>query len=212
VSGQTAFSERWHPSRTALLVIDVQNDFCHPDGKLRSRPGFDRRGLDDALAGIDRLAGEARVRAIPVIWLQAIYDRKYLAGPALLRRDGVPEDQDLCLEGSWGAELMLAPEPDDRVLVKHRYSGFHATGLAEVLRAQGRDSVVVTGVTTNTCVMASALDASFLGLFPIIASDCVWSPAVDAQALILREAARLYADVLPSGALLERWGSRGIRP
>ena len=209
MSGQPAFSQRWNPSRAALLVIDVQNDFCHPDGKLGSRPGFDRRGLDEALAGIDRLVVEARARRIPVIWLQAIYDRRYLAGPALLRRDGVPEDQDLCLEGSWGAELMLTPEPGDLVLVKHRYSGFHATGLAEVLQAQGRDSVVVTGVTTNTCVMASALDASFLGLFPIIPSDCVWSPAADAHALILREAARLYADVLPTAALLEHWSGRG---
>lgn len=212
MSGQTAFSERWDPSRTALLVIDVQKDFCHPQGKLGSRPGFDRRGLDEALAGIDRLVDDARARRIPVIWLQAIYDRKYLAGPALLRRDGVPEDQDLCLEGSWGAELMLAPDPADPIVVKHRYSGFHGTGLAEVLRGLGRDSVVLAGVTTNTCVMASALDASFLGLFPIIPSDCVWSPAADAHALILREAARLYADVLPSAALLECWGGRGTRP
>ncbi len=212
MSGQTAFSERWNPSRTALLVIDVQKDFCHPQGKLGSRPGFNRSGLDEVLAGIDRLAVEARTRRIPVIWLQAIYDRKYLAGPALLRRDGVPEAEDLCLEGSWGAELMLAPDPADPIVVKHRYSGFHGTGLAEVLRAQGRDSVVLTGVTTNTCVMASALDASFLGLFPIIPSDCVWSPAVDAHVLILREAARLYADVLPKTALLECWNGPGIRP
>lgn len=203
------FEARWQSARTALLVVDVQNDFCHADGKLGQRPGFDRRGLDETLQRIDMLAAEARLRRIPVIWVQAIYDRKYLAGPALLRRQGRDEDSDLCLEGSWGAELTLKAASEDRVLVKHRYSAFHATGLDALLRELGRDSVVVCGVTTNTCVMASALDASFHGSFPIIPSDCVWSGAIDAHALILREAARLYADVLPSGALLEHWGGTG---
>ena len=207
--GTADVDARWQPSRTVLLVVDVQNDFCHIDGKLARNPGFDRRGLGETLQRIDQLAAEARLRRIPVIWVQAIYDRKYLAGPALLRRLGKDEDGDLCREGSWGAELTLKPAEQDRILVKHRYSAFHATGLDTLLREIGRDSVVVAGVTTNTCVMASALDASFHGFFPIIPSDCVWSGAIDAHALILREAARLYADVLPSGALLERWGVTG---
>lgn len=209
MTGNEPFAGRWSPGRTALLIIDVQNDFCHRDGKLGGRPGFDRRGLDETLGRIDALASAARARQVPVIWLQAVYDRKYLVGPALLRRQGVTEDQDLCLEGSWGAELMLTPAQEDRVVVKHRYSAFQGTGLEAMLRDMECDSVVVTGVTTNTCVMASALDASFLGFFPIIPSDCVWSSAVDAHALILREASRLYADVLPSDTLLERWGSGG---
>ena len=187
---------RLRPEASALLLVDVQNDFCHPDGKLGRRPGFDRTGLDAALERMAQAAEIARARGIPVIWLQAHYDRRYLVGPALLRREGQPEAEDLCLEGSWGAALTLPPGPGEAVIVKHRYSGFHGTTLADTLRRLGRSTVILAGVTTTTCVMATALEASFLGLYPVILRDAVWAPSAEAGRVFLAEAARIYADVV----------------
>ena len=203
---EEALRDRLRPQLSALLLVDVQNDFCHPDGKLGRRPGFDRSGLDEALTRMGEAVEIARAHAIPIIWLQAHYDRRYLAGPALLRRQGQPDAQDLCLEGSWGAALTLAPAPGEPVIVKHRYSGFHETRLAETLQGLGRSSVILAGVTTTTCVMATALEASFRGLYPVILRDAVWAPSPEAGSVFLAEAARLYADVLT----LDAW-REGVR-
>src|SRR5262245_43878828 len=96
--------EQVQPQHTALLVVDMQNDFCAEGGYLhRARRGDAVTGIrvddNERIAdNIRDLAAAARAAGVPVVWLRAIYDFKYLAESQIVKR-GV---EDCCLEGSWG--------------------------------------------------------------------------------------------------------------
>ena len=165
-------------ARTGMIVIDMQNDFCHPDGWLASI------GVDVAPARhADRAAGRAAAgacarQAVPVIWVNwgTRPDRLNLS-PALrhvydpagrgqglgdtLHRTGAAVLQ----AGSWSARIVdeLAPPDGDIQVAKHRMSGFWDTPLDPILRNLRLDTVLFGGVNLDQCVLHTLADANFLG-------------------------------------------------
>ncbi len=151
--------ERVAPATTRLVVVDVQNDFA-ADGGWFDRSGQDlslmRRAIDDLVQFIPI----ARAAGVRPIFVQAIYDEKWLSRPMLERHQLVGFDTRHCQSGTWGAEFYkVAPEEGDDVIVKHRYSAFIGTELDPLLRAQGVENLVFTGITSNVCVESTARDA-----------------------------------------------------
>jgi ureidoacrylate peracid hydrolase len=148
--------------RCALLVIDMQNGFCHPDGSFAAM-GFDVLALRTAISGCAELIAAARRAGVPVIFTRYVYERGYAdAGvtnrelfPAIRQHNGL-------LAGSWDADLLTElPAGDDDVIVdKSRYSAFYGTRMEPLLRGQGIRSLVVCGVTTSMCVETTVRDAS----------------------------------------------------
>ena len=148
------------PEDTAVLVVDMLNDFLEDGGAMVLAEG---RTLYDA---IGRLLDAARSRRMPVIWVcdeHPPFDREF---DKRVRH---------CIEGSWGARIVdaLPAEDGEYRVPKRRYSGFFGTDLDLRLRELGIRTVIVTGVVTNICVRSTIHDAFFRGYEAVVPRDCV---------------------------------------
>lgn len=152
---------RPEPSRTALLVIDLQNGFCHPDGSFANL-GLDSAALAAAVPGSKKLVAAARQADVPVIYTRFIYRPDYRDGGVLTREIMPALAESRSLEsGTWDAELLeeLDVRPEDEIIDKNRYSAFYGTRLEPLLTSLGVRDLVLCGVTTNMCVETTARDA-----------------------------------------------------
>lgn len=169
--------ERFTPTRAAVLIIDMQNAFCHPEGTLGAS-GVDITDCRAVIAPIRRLVEAAYGAGVPVIWTV----QEHFAVDAWRARKQLPSHtakrvRVSALAGTWDAELVeeLAPLATTPSLVirKHRFGAFYETGLDLVLRMLGRDGLLVTGVTANACVDTTMREA-YLRDYDIVAvSDCI---------------------------------------
>ncbi len=148
------------PQRTAVLVVDMLNEFLEEGGKMVLAGGH---SLYDP---IQRLLDAARSARSPVFWL----NQTLHAGDKLFEKRVVH-----CLAGSWGAQIVgaLRHGPGDTIIPKRRYSGFFQTDLDLHLRERKVETVIVTGVVTNICVRSTVHDAFFLGYEVILPVECV---------------------------------------
>lgn len=164
--------ERSDPRVAALLVIDVQNDFCSPKGASGERG----EGLSMVEAMVPRLLrfiDQARSAGLPIVYIRTTHS-EWTDAPSWIYRKSEQKALTTCREGSWGAEFYqgIKPLPAERVVIKHRYSAFIRTDLDTVLRARGIESVLVTGVSTNVCVETTARDAYMYDYYVTLVEDC----------------------------------------
>lgn len=158
-----------NPENTALIVIDMQNDFCHPDGALFAPPS------EDAVEDIQYLIDKANEVGVSEI---------------IFTKDTHAEDQfentnyydefsrwgEHVLEDSWGQEILEELNPDenaDLVLEKPTYSAFHETELDEWLTERDINNLVICGTLANVCVLHTASGAALNDFRPIIVEDAV---------------------------------------
>ncbi len=163
-------------SRTALIIVDMQNDFCSAGGWLNSR-GVDVGPASSAIEPINAVARGFRIHGVPVIWLNwgnridranlppnvlHVYDPDGSGGGI---GDGVFRSDAVLTKGSWGAQIAdgLETGPDDLHIDKYRMSGFFDTPLDSVLRARQIDTLLFAGVNADQCVFATLIDAAGLG-------------------------------------------------
>lgn len=187
----------------------MQNDFCHPDGTMAGY-GLDTAPARQLLPTITGLIDAARGREVPRIYLRVEHD-EWSDDPTWLARSSAagPIDLDrrpLTRTGSWGAQLYkLSPTPDELVISKPRHSGFAYTALALALRAKHRDTVILTGVATNVCVRATAVDAVAQGFRPVLVTDATAALSPDEHEAAVREFPAFYGPALTSAELLAAW-------
>jgi nicotinamidase-related amidase len=172
-------------ARTALVIVDMQNDFCHPDGWLAGI-GVDVSGPRAAIAPLARLLPPARAAGLPVVWVNW-GNRPDLANisPALMHvYDGAAEGRGLgapvgpraapVLEkGSWAADIVdeLEVADTDIRVDKHRMSGFWDTPLDSILRNLRVDTLIFGGVNADQCVLHTLADANFHGYDTLMLED-----------------------------------------
>jgi ureidoacrylate peracid hydrolase len=181
-----------HPQTTAVIVVDMQNDFAAPGGMFDSA-GVPIESIQAIVAPTRRLLSAARASGLTIIYLKMQFAADLSdAGPA-----GAPNrlkhaplglgdetrspqgDQGrVLIEGTWDTEIVagLAPEPGDRVISKHRYSGFFETELDDVLRQAGAETLIFAGATTSVCVESTLRDAFYRNYRCLILSDCTAEP------------------------------------
>ena len=195
------------PDRSVLLVVDVQNDFCHLDGV------FGRAGVDLGMihAAVDRilwLVEAARRAGVPVVWIKTHHDR-WTNSPMWLTREMRNTGKgEICATGSWGAEFFRAePAPDERVVVKHRYSGFFGTSLSVVLGALARPTLVACGVTSNVCVETTVRDAFMRDYHVVLAEDCAGAPRKEEHEGAVYNVRTYFGRVLGSEAIAACWSA-----
>lgn len=197
------------PTRSALLVVDVQHDFIHPEG-WAARHGSP--SLRQVIPPINRLIGAARAAGVPVVYVRMEH------GPAIdlpnYRARYVARGMDgdiLCAAGTWGARLdgeITPPAAGDLTIVRHSYDAFAGTPLHESLRARGVESVVGTGVVTNLCVQTTIQHAFALGYYVVVAEDATATPDPTVQTVTLTNFRQYFGPVVPSATIQEHWPPR----
>jgi ureidoacrylate peracid hydrolase len=153
---------RLETQRTAVIVIDMVNDFCKPGGAM-VLPGYEKL-VAPQLAVIEA----ARAVKAPVIWVHDTH------------RPGMRRDREWvkrtphCVEGSWGPQIIdnLGARPEEIHVIKRRYSAFFQTDLDLTLKDMLVDQLVIFGVVTNICVRSTVHDAFFHGYEVVVPSDC----------------------------------------
>jgi len=160
------------PQRTAVVVIDCQVDFGAPEGEM-ARRGADMTAPQAALEKVQALVDAARAAGVSVVFVRLITNSA--AESAVIREARARQGEDgpeLCVEGSHCADFVgPQPQPGETVISKKRYSAFVHTGLAGQLHAQGVDTLVLAGLTTECCVASSAWDGFEQDFHVFIASD-----------------------------------------
>jgi ureidoacrylate peracid hydrolase len=178
--------------KSAIIVVDMQNAFASPGGML-DIAGLDISGAPPVVRAIRAVLDAARAAQIPIIYLQMGYkpDLSNGGGPSSpnwhkelamsLMRSRPELKGKILTEGTWDFAIVdeLAPQPDDLVVVKTRYSGFAGTTLDSLLRLRGIKYLFFAGIATNVCVESTLRDAFFLDYWPILLADGAM-PAGDA--------------------------------
>jgi ureidoacrylate peracid hydrolase len=160
------------PGRTALVIIDQQNDFLHNDGHY-AKKGVDISHMQRTIEPTKALVAEAREQDIPVIWTRHGF-RDPVDGGWIVSLRPFLQDGGL-REDTWGYEVLeeLGQQPQDRVIAKNRLSAFYQTNLELVLHAENALTVIFAGVLTNQCVAATSKDAMFRDFKPIVVEEAV---------------------------------------
>lgn len=167
-------AEKVDPRHAALLVVDVQNDFCHEDG-ASAKNGWDVRPAQAMIPTLKRLIDECRGAGLPVIFVRVTHSPENDSDVWRERQSDRPHY--ICREGSWGAEWYgIEPRPEEPVVVKHRYSAFVGTNLDELLRERGIQSLIITGTTTDRCCETAARDGFMRDYYIVFVSDCTAAP------------------------------------
>lgn len=163
--------------RSALLVVDMQNAFCHPEGTL-GVSGVDVEPAIKAIGPIKTLVERCRAIGMPVIWtVQEHFETDKKRGRKRLPSHTSKRKRVSALAGSWDAQLVdeLAPLADNPsfVIRKHRFGAFYETRLEEVLRMLGVEALFIVGATANACIETTMREA-YLRDYDIVAvSDCI---------------------------------------
>ena len=199
-------AERLAPRHTALLVIDMQNDFCAPNGYVETVLGKDASPCRAAVAPIAGLVEQARQAHVLVIWIRADYSPDKVPVHLALKAHERGSTAPFCHGGSWGAGFYeLSPAVGESIIDKHCFSAFIGTGLEQRLRTAGIRTVVLTGVQTNACIESSLRDAASLGFHVVVPADCVASHTPALHDAALKNVAFLFGDVVPSSEVVGIW-------
>ena len=149
-------------TRSAVIVVDMINEFCKPGG-LMVLPGYEKLVPPQL-----RVIEAARKNDVPVIWVHDVHRANVRQDREWLKR--TPH----CVENSWGVEVIedLGAKADEIHVTKRRYSAFFQTDLDLTLKDLGVDQIVVFGVVTNICVRSTVHDAFFNGYDVVVPQDC----------------------------------------
>ena len=172
--------------KSALIVVDMQNDFCHSDGWL-AHIGVDIKPAREPIFTLKNLLPQIRNLEIPIIWLNwgcrqdllnispALHHVYNPTGEGIGLGDPLPKNNASVLtKDSWAAAIVdeLTPPSEDIKIDKYRMSGFWDTPLDSILRNLGKTTLFFAGVNIDQCVMATLQDANFLGYDCILIKDC----------------------------------------
>jgi nicotinamidase-related amidase len=207
-----SFEEMLNPAHTALLVIDLQNDFVSADGPL-ALAGNDISPVMKLLPKCAGFIDEARALGVMIVHVRFTNLPHGLSeSPAILRTNlRMFNTVDFCIEGTRGAEIAeeCSPREGDLVVSKHRSSAFVGTDLDQLLRSNGIETLVIIGHQTPGCVEATFRDAAYYDYYNVLIEDLVAAYRQDLhEASLLIQRAR--HDVCASTQVLDVWRNRDV--
>jgi ureidoacrylate peracid hydrolase len=180
------------PAKTAVIVVDMQNDFGAKGGML-DRFGIDISPIQEAIAPTASVLAAARQTGIKIIYLKMGFrpDLSDLGSSDSVNRTlhlmvGVGDsihapngaESRILIRDTWNTDIVpeLEPQADDIVIYKHRYSGFYQTELDATLQQLGVKYLIITGCTTSVCVESTVRDAMFRDYVCVLLADCMGEP------------------------------------
>lgn len=209
-------------NKTALVIVDMQNDFCTAGGYMDSR-GIDVTPNRAPIEPLSRLLPAVRAADIPVVWVNWGVRKDLLNISPSVRFAHNPEGtghdigapiagtrSEVLAHGSWGAEVVdeLNAKGGDIQVTKHRFSGFWDTDLDAILRNLGVKSLLIGGVNLDQCVMTTLEDATFLGYDAVLVEDGAATTSPDYCTLsTLYNIKLLFGFVTRTDSILEGLGA-----
>ena len=183
------------PESTAVVIVDMQNGFCHPDGSLYAP------GSEDAIEGCVALVDRAREAGASVAYTRDVHPPGQFEDAHYY--DEFERWGEHVLEGSWEAELVeeLSPHDADLVVEKHTYDAFHETQLDGWLSARDIRDLVICGTLANVCVLHTAGSAGLRDYRPVIVGDAVGCIEDEHREYALDHASFLFGEVVDSDDL-----------
>jgi len=199
-------------AKTAVLVIDMQNDFGAKGGMF-DRAGIDISPIQHVIAPTGRVLAAAHTAGMKVIYLKMEHrpDLSDAGGPdsphwlkhrplALGEPVSPPDggESRILIRDTWNTAVVseLAPADSDIVVSKHRYSGFYQTDLDSILKTLGVKYLIVTGCTTSVCVESTIRDAMYRDYSCVLLADCTAEPVGEGLARSNHEASLLVIQTL----------------
>mgnify|MGYP006281976821 FL=1 len=183
------------PDDTAVVVVDMQNGFCHPDGSLYAPKS------EAAIEPCVDLVADAREASASVVFTRDVHPPEQFEDAHYY--DEFDRWGEHVLEGSWGAELVeeLTPRESELVVVKHTYDAFHRTELEGYLESHGIDDLVICGTLANVCVLHTAGSAGLRDYRPVLVEDAVGAIEEDHREYALDHAGWLFGEVEPRSGI-----------
>ncbi|MBI2987709.1 MAG: cysteine hydrolase [Deltaproteobacteria bacterium] len=199
------FKEKVMPQSCAVVLVDLQNDFCHPNGawtKVAADPDLSKR-----VESIHSFLPEARAHGVPVLFLRTIYNGWTISPPIeeWWKKLGTGPT---CIEGSWGAEFyQVVPEERDRVVNKYRASGFLETDLDLTLKAKEVRTLLLGGVGVWGGFFDTARDALAKNYYVFLLEDCIAGGKPQERSMLIELFRRYHSEVVTSRKIVEAWKS-----
>ncbi|WP_121743794.1 cysteine hydrolase family protein [Natronorubrum halophilum] len=183
------------PARTALVVVDMQNGFCHPEGSLYA-PGSE--AVIEPIAALVERASRSGAR---ILYTRDVHPPEQFEDAHYY--DEFEQWGEHVLEGTWEAEIVdeLPVEEADHVVEKHTYDAFYNTELEGWLDARGIDDLVICGTLANVCVLHTGGSAGLRDFRPLMVEDCIGAIEDDHREYALDHADWLFGEVVESDAL-----------
>lgn len=183
------------PARPAVVVIDMQNDYCHPHGVF-AKAGLVLEDLGPLVANINNLVSLARGQGVPVVWVAMEWAEDCEVG-ILAQRSPFLRSAGLRAR-TWGSRIVdgLNVRPSDRLVRKTRFSAFYRTDLDRTLTGLGVDTLVLAGVRTDFCVESTVRDAFFRDYRVVVVRDAVAGYFADLHDNSLRVMGTVFAHIV----------------
>jgi ureidoacrylate peracid hydrolase len=186
--------------KSALIIVDMQNDFLHPEGSFGSRArenpeaGIDMPFLMGTIPQVKRLADAFRKAGRPVLYIAHVLKPDYSDAQFPYWRLGLTPggNRPHCVEETWGARIIDELQPMEG---EHLVVGFSNTSLDTILRNLGVNTCVVSGVTTCVCVSNTLRGGVEHNYRMILVRDAVAEVSRDTHEAELKTMARVFADV-----------------
>jgi ureidoacrylate peracid hydrolase len=193
-------------ARSALIVVDMQNDFVHPDGgfahRARENPEakIDMPFLSGTIPQVKRLADAFRKTGRPVVYVAHVLKPDYSDAQFpywRVTRGSLSHNRTFIAEGTWGAQIIdeLKPQEGEHLVVKKGFGGFSNTPLDTILRNMDVNTCVVTGVTTCVCVSTTIRGGVEHNYRMILVKDAVAEVHRDTHEAELKTMQRVFAEV-----------------
>ena len=204
--------EQVDPKHAALVIIDVQNDFVHPEGIYAKQAGElwqTYELIPRMLENLPPLLRAARRANCLVVFVRGIYDPKYTSEPFAFILEQKELYGELCCSGTFGADfygdIRPAESPREFVVTKHNYSAFWGTDLDTILRSNGVKTVVMTGTASSGCVESTTRDAFFNDYYTVTVEDCCAERRESHHKVFLDKMAASCGYVVNSKDLIDTW-------
>ena len=201
-SGLNRLRAKLNPESTALIIIDMQKDFCCEGGVFHKR-GFDITSAKKLAKRLNMFLKEARKVLKHIIHLQMI-KRPELTSPMvhdIYSRIKMERSYDPALAEPY----KVIPQTGDIVIPKHKYSGFVSTYLDPFLRSKRINTLIITGLATNVCVESTARDGFMREYYIVIPSDLTEGTSSEAKKWSLANLDMFFGEVVSSDEILECW-------
>jgi nicotinamidase-related amidase len=183
------------PDSSALVVVDMQNGFCHPDGSLYAP------GSEEAIEPVADTVERAREAGVQVVFTRDVHPPEQFEDAHYY--DEFDRWGEHVLEGSWEAEIVeeLPVHETDHVVEKHTYDAFHGTELDGWLSARGIRDLAICGTLANVCVLHTAGSAGLRDYRPVLLEDAIGCIEEAHREYALEHAEFLFGEVAPMAEL-----------